>query len=36
MKRDLAAWYDDAVGDARNDTPAAPPSVSSASGRTPN
>ena len=38
MKRDLAAWYDDAVGDARNGNPAAPASVSSApvSGRTPN
>ncbi|WP_174278693.1 S10 family peptidase, partial [Sphingomonas bacterium] len=28
MKRDLAAWYDDAVGDARDGTPAAPASVS--------
>ena len=36
MKRDLAAWYDDAVGDARNGTPAGAPSVSSATGRTPN
>ena len=36
MKRDLAAWYDDAVGDARNGTPAGAPSVSGATGRTPN
>ena len=38
MKRDLSAWYDDAVGDARNGTPAGAASVSGApaGGRTPN
>ena len=38
MKRDLAAWYDQAVDDARSSTPPVPPSVSAApaSGRTPN
>ena len=38
MKRDLTAWYDDAVGDARNGTPAGAASVSAgqSSGKTPN
>ena len=38
MKRDLAAWYDDAVGDAREGTPAGAASVGAAAegGRTPN
>lgn len=38
MKRDLAAWYDDAVGDARSGTPDAPASLSAgeSGGRTPN
>jgi carboxypeptidase C (cathepsin A) len=35
MKRDLARWYDDAVGDARAGTPAGPASMSAA-GRVPN
>ena len=37
MKRDLAAWYDEAIGDARSGVPPVPPSVSAApaSGRTP-
>lgn len=38
MKRDLAAWYDEAVDDATSATPPVPASVSAApaSGRTPN
>ncbi len=38
MKRDLAAWYDDAVGDAKAGTPGQPASLSAApaSGRAPN
>ena len=38
MKRDLAAWYDEAVSDAKSGTPPVPASVSAApaSGRAPN
>ncbi len=36
MKRDLSAWYDAAVSDARNGTPAQPASVSAAQTTPPN
>jgi carboxypeptidase C (cathepsin A) len=36
MKRDLSAWYDQAVSDARNGTPAQPASLSAAQATPPN
>ena len=36
MKRDLSAWYDEAVSDARNGTPAQPASLSAAQATPPN
>ncbi len=36
MKRDLSAWYDEAVSDAKSATPPQPASVSSAEATPPN